>query len=220
MAMTDEEKKQFDEMKASVEKLTGNNKKLTDELKEEREAKRKAEEAAQAAAEEKRKAEEAKAREEKDIDKIEEGYKKKLAKIESDLEAERGKTAEANKKLTDTVAGSALNAALTEAGVKSDLLKGAAALLRSSKKVEVGDDGAVSVDGEALTDFIQGWSKSPEGAGFIAHGNSGGNASGGSDKTGGGGKPGSETKGNLGGSRDERIAALKEKFPDLAKEET
>lgn len=78
--------------------------------------------------------------------------------------------------------------ALTEAGVKNPAhLKAAAALLKTSAKVEVttGEDGkrTAMVDGKPLADFVKGWSASDDGKAFVsATVNSGGGAGGGDGK--------------------------------------
>jgi hypothetical protein len=214
--MTKEEQAEFDEMKKSVKKLTDNNASLKDEAAKARDAKRAAEEKADAADEEKRKAEEAKARENKDVEALERQYQAKVDAAEAKLATAEEKASAADKRYADSISDSGLKTKLTEAGVKPELLNGAAALLRSTKKVEVGDDGSISVDGEKLGDFVQGWSKSTEGAGFVANGNAGGGASGGERDKGGADKGGDKTvKPDLGGSKDERVAAIKANFPDL-----
>ncbi len=77
-----------------------------------------------------------------------------------------------------------LNAALLEAGVKNPAhLKAAAALIRSSNKVEVkadGDNRSAVVGDKPLADFVKAWATSEDGKHFVAApANTGGNANGG-----------------------------------------
>lgn len=73
-----------------------------------------------------------------------------------------------------------LTAALTEAGVKNPAhLKAAAALLRSSAKIEVvadGDNRKAMIDGKALTDHVKAWAASEDGKHFVAAPNNAGGA--------------------------------------------
>lgn len=107
-----------------------------------------------------------------------------------------------------------LMAALGEAGVKNPVhLKAAAALIRSSAKVEVkvdGDARTAVVGDKSLGEFVKAWAASDDGKAFVtAPVNSGGNASGGGGGGGGGGA------GNLGGKPAERVDAIKARFPEL-----
>jgi hypothetical protein len=88
-------------------------------------------------------------------------------------------------------------------------IKAATAMLQG--QVKLGDDGTAYVETsmgpKVLGDFVKSWASS-EGAAFVTK-PQGGGASGG---TGTGTKP---TGGNLGGTKAERLAALKARFPDL-----
>jgi len=97
---------------------------------------------------------------------------------------------------------------LDAVGVKPELRKAAMALLRSNADID--DDGAISLGGKALADAIKEWAASDEGKAFIVNGNAGGGAEGG-----GKGKQPAPKAGNLGGSKSDRVAAIKSRFPDL-----
>lgn len=107
-----------------------------------------------------------------------------------------------------------LSAALLEAGVKNPAhLKGAAALIRASHKVEVvaeGTERVATVGGKKLGEFVKEWAAGDEGKAFAtAPHNSGGAA------PGSGGGQGGAAKGNMGGTPAERAAALRAQFPEL-----
>jgi alanyl-tRNA synthetase len=105
-----------------------------------------------------------------------------------------------------------LTDALTKAGVSNPVhLKAAKALLNGQVQIVAdGDTKVAKVGDKALTDFIGEWAKGDEGKFFVAApNNSGGGATGGS-----GGNVG-QTKGDLGGDRSARVAALQERFPEL-----
>jgi len=97
---------------------------------------------------------------------------------------------------------------LTAAGVKPELMKAAMALLRND--ADLSDDGQISLGGKALPDAIKDWASSDEGKAFVANGNAGSGAEG-SGK----GKQPAQKAGNLGGSKSDRVAAIKSRFPDL-----
>lgn len=106
-----------------------------------------------------------------------------------------------------------LNAALSAAGVSNPIqLKAAAALIRANSKIEVVADGenrAAKVGDKDLAAFVKEWSQGDEGKHFVsAQQNSGGGAP---------GNTGTQHKGagNLGGSKDERNAAIASRFPEL-----
>lgn len=106
-----------------------------------------------------------------------------------------------------------LNAALLEAGVKNPAhLKAAAALLRTSAKVEIkveGDARKAVVGDKDLAAFVKEWSQSDDGKAFVsAPVNAGGGAS--------GGQGGNPPAGNMGGTAQERAAALAARHPELA----
>lgn len=131
------------------------------------------------------------------------GYETKITDLTSQLTAAQGK-------LTGVTRDQALTSALTAAGITdAGLLAGAAAIHR--ERIKLGEDGSASVETpmgpKPLSDFIKGWAAS-EGKAFVTPAEGGG-AKGSQSQNGG------KVAGNLGGTREERVAALKAKFPDL-----
>lgn len=106
-----------------------------------------------------------------------------------------------------------LNAALVEAGVSNPVhQKAAAALIRSSNKVEVvvdGENRVAKIGDKDLGAFVKEWAGSDDGKHFVtAQANSGGGAPGGQGKH-------QQASGNLSGTPQERTAAIGAMFPDL-----
>lgn len=101
-----------------------------------------------------------------------------------------------------------LNEALTKAGVKPEYLKAAKAMF--AKDVQVVQDGenrVAKVGDKALTEFVTSWAQSDEGKHFVsAPANSGGGAGGGK------GGQGTQVKGKVDGTVEERAAYFKEKY--------
>lgn len=136
-----------------------------------------------------------------------------ILKLRQELEAERDKLkseleSERAARLAIT-RDRALNEALTFAGItKPAFVKAATAMLGSQVKME-GDKPFVDSDlgPVELPTFIKKWAAS-EGSEFVTPPQGGGvkGSEGGSKKP----------AGNLAGSKEERVAALKAKFPDLA----
>lgn len=121
-----------------------------------------------------------------------------------------GKLTDAQGKLVGVTRDQALTSALQAAGVTdAGLQAGAAAMHRD--KIKLSDDGSATVETamgpKALGDFIKGWAAS-DGKAFVTPAEGGG-AKGSQSQNGG------KVAGNLGGTREERVAALKAKFPDL-----
>lgn len=89
--------------------------------------------------------------------------------------------------------------------------KAAAALIRSTSKIEIavdGDNRSATIGGKPLKDFVKEWSGTDDGKNFVT-----------ATPNGGGGAPGSQqqqhkTAGNMGGTREERIAAINAKLGD------
>lgn len=105
-----------------------------------------------------------------------------------------------------------LTEALVKAGVRSEFMPAAKAMLRSQAQIKAdnGDYSALMGD-KPLVDAVAEWAASDEGKHFInAPANSGGGASGGN-----GGNP-TQPKGNLGGDKAQRVNAIKQMFPNLA----
>ena len=107
-----------------------------------------------------------------------------------------------------------LTDALAKAGVTNPVhLKAAKALLGGQVQIVAdGDQKVAKVGDKALADYIGEWAKGDEGKFFVAAPmNSGGGAGGGS------GGSGSAAKGDFGGDREARKAAIAARFPDLNK---
>lgn len=134
-------------------------------------------------------------------------------KATKDLEAANKRATDIDSAYNGTLRDAALTEALTKAGVTSPaLLKAAKALLGTHATV-VDENGTrvVKAGDKALGDFITEWAGSDEGKHFVAA----------ADITGGGAQGGNRNptpaKGDLGGSREERAAAIASRFPDLPK---
>jgi Skp family chaperone for outer membrane proteins len=105
-----------------------------------------------------------------------------------------------------------LSAELAANGVtNASHAKAAAALLRSTSKIEItvdGDTRTATVGGKPLKDFVKEWAGTDDGKNFVT-----------ATTNGGGGAPGSQQQqhkqaGNMGGTREERIAAINAKLGD------
>lgn len=135
----------------------------------------------------------------------------KLAKAaQGDAEKYR-KQAEAESSYTNKLlVDIGLNDALTKVGVKPEFLKAAKAMFGNQVQLKTEGDNRIPVVGEkALSDFAAEWAKSDEGKHFVAAPqNGGGGAQGGS------GNPAAQ-KGNLLGTKSERVAAIEARFPAL-----
>lgn len=106
-----------------------------------------------------------------------------------------------------------LQAALSANGVTNPVqLKAAAALIRANAKIEVKVDGenrAAIVGDKDLAAYVKEWAQGDEGKHFVA-----------AQPNSGGGAPGSNNSqhkgaGNLGGTKEERAAAIASRFPEL-----
>lgn len=105
-----------------------------------------------------------------------------------------------------------LSDALAKAKIKPELMDAAKALLRGQAaiKAEGGSYQALMGD-KPLHDAVTEWASGEQGKHFVlADANSGGGA------TGGGAAP-TQPKGDLGGDKTQRIAALNARYPELAK---
>lgn len=136
-----------------------------------------------------------------------------LLKLRQDLEAERddwkGKAEDALGKLTGATRDRQLQEALQAASITDPtFIKAATAMLAGSVKMD-GEKAIVETDMGPLGigDHVKRWAAS-EGKAFVTPPQGGG--AGGSQSQNGG-----KVAGNLGGTREERVAALKAKFPDL-----
>lgn len=134
----------------------------------------------------------------------------KITALEERLSALQGEAETWKGKYTGVTRDQSLQGELQRAGISDPtFIKASMALL--SGQVKLGDDGTAYVETsmgpKVLADYVKTWAAS-EGAAFVKPAQGSG-ASGG---TGAGTKP---TGGNLGGSKTERLAALKARFPDL-----
>ena len=136
----------------------------------------------------------------------------KLAALEEKLAVAEAKAGEWHGKYTGVTRDQSLRNALSEAKVDASLLEGAIALITSKHKVEVDENGNTFIDAgmgpRLVSDFAKSWASS-EGAAFVTK-PQGAGVKGGE----GSGNP-TPPKGNLAGSKEERQAALKARFPDL-----
>lgn len=105
-----------------------------------------------------------------------------------------------------------LTDALVKAGVRSEFMGAAKAMLRNQAQVKADDGNYSALMGDKpLVDAVSEWAVSDEGKHFIAApANSGGGATGGN----GAGNP-TAPKGNLGGDKTQRVNAIKQMFPNL-----
>lgn len=135
----------------------------------------------------------------------------KLAAMNEQLEALKGEAGSWREKYLGKTRDQSLTAALQSAGITNPVyLEAATALIQD--KVKVDDDGNVYAEGDmgqpkVLEDFVKSF-VGGKGAAFVTKPQGGGAKSG----DGRAAKP----AGNLAGSKEERVAALKAKFPDLA----
>ncbi|HEY1138782.1 MAG TPA: hypothetical protein VGE88_01050 [Lysobacter sp.] len=137
---------------------------------------------------------------------------KALKKANGDLEAATKRATDIDTAYNGTLRDAALTEALTKAGVTNAVhLKAAKALLGSQATV-VDENGTrvVKAGDKALGDFITEWAGSDEGKHFVAAPNTTGGGSQGGNRT-------TPAKGDMGGSREERAAAIASRFPDLPK---
>ncbi len=184
----------------ALKKILAKNEELLNELKV---AKAKARELEQAEAD--RKAELAK-REEEQL--LKEGNYQKLLETEKQRASEKeGEALLYRAKYEEREIDLGLTSALTSAGVKPEFMRAASTMLKG--EAELSESG-VALRGKPLADAIKEWAASDEGKAFVANGNAGGGAEGG-----GKGKQPAQKAGNLGGSKADRVAALKNRFPDL-----
>lgn len=188
---------------AAVEKLTKKNSELVAELRTAKKGKTDSPDAAEME------------RLEKDNDRL----TAELAKAGKDLKAAQKVVEENGKALTSersfnerVLIENGLAAALSANGVTNAAhAKAAAALIRSTSKIEITVDGenrSANIGGKALGDFVKEWAGTDDGKNFVtAKGNGGGGAPGGQQQP-------TPAAGNMGGSKAERVAAIAAKFGD------
>lgn len=151
----------------------------------------------------------------------EKNWKALETKLNAKLEAETQRANKAESGLKDYQVNNALNTELETIGVTNPALKKAAlAMLKAEGKFDISETGDISISGANLKDHLKNWAGTDEGKSFVQNGNGGGGAP---KVTGNGGGNGNDktkdnVKGNLGGSVEERRAAIRERFPDLNKE--
>lgn len=134
-----------------------------------------------------------------ELDKVKKDSTRQIEKLTKDLTDKEGA-------LTQHLIDGGLSTALAKAGVAPHFMDAAKAMLRGQAAIK---DGAAVISDKLLADHVTEWAGTDQGKHFItAPANSGGGGQGGN----GGGK----TSGNLGGTREERVAALRAQFPELA----
>lgn len=134
-------------------------------------------------------------------------HKKELDKLTAERDAAVGTT---NSLLID----GGLSEALAKSGVAPQHMDAVKALIKLNHKPEVAivDGKAVARVGDAsLTDFVSTWAQGDQGKHYIAAKDNGGGGASGSN-----GGSGAPAKGNMGGDKAERTAAIKAQFPELA----
>lgn len=129
-------------------------------------------------------------------------------KLEGNLKAEIAKrddvTKEYKAKFEMQVKNSALTQALIENKVSSQFLDAAKAMFML-KGIEVDADGNAKIGTTTIQDAIKEWANSDAGKAFIAAPDSSGGGASGSNAS-------NNLVGNMGGTREERIAAINAKF--------
>lgn len=134
----------------------------------------------------------------------------KLAQLQEQLDAKSAEAGEWQGKYVSVTRDRTLQEALQAAGIVNPTFVKAATTMLASQ-VKLGDDGTAYVETsmgpKVLTDYVKAWA-SGEGKDFVSP-PQGGGASG--SKGGGGSAP----KGNMAGNQQDRLAAIKAKFPDL-----
>lgn len=139
-----------------------------------------------------------------DLAKVTKDSTKTIEQLQKDLTSKDGA-------LQSYLIDNGLTDALVKAGVRSEFMGAAKAMLRSQAQIKAdnGDYSALMGD-KPLVDAVAEWAASDEGKHFIsAPANSGGGASGGN------GGASTQPKGNLGGDKVQRVNAIKQMFPNL-----
>jgi hypothetical protein len=106
-----------------------------------------------------------------------------------------------------------LSDALLKANVRPEMMTAVKAMLKGNTKLSDDNGQYKAILGDKpLSEAVLEWAASDEGKHFVqAPANAGGGASGGNS-----GGNNFQPKGNLGGDKDQRVNALKARFPDLA----
>lgn len=115
--------------------------------------------------------------------------------------------------LKGSVLENGLAEAMLKANVKPDLMPAVKAMLKERAALTEDGEGFKALMGDKpLSEAILEWASSDEGKPFVlAADSSGGGAAGGHTPNG-----SSQKKGDLGGTKDERVAAIASRFPELA----
>lgn len=140
-----------------------------------------------------------------DLTKATKDSAKTIEQLQKDLSAK-------DNSLQSYLIDNGLTDALVKAGVRSEFMPAAKAMLRNQAQIKAdnGDYAALMGD-KPLVDAVAEWASSDEGKHFIsAPANSGGGAAGGN-----GGQQSIAPKGNLGGDKTQRVNAIKQMFPNL-----
>lgn len=189
---------------AKRDELLGDQKKLKDSMK-----------AVQAQldklAEEKEAAEAAAAAKSGDFEKIKASLETKAKKENEELKT---KLERSTGLLNQTLLDKGLAEALIKANVATQHLPAVKALIKTTAKAEIVDkdgEAVATFDGKPIEEFVSTWAQGELGKHYIAAPSNGGGGANGSN---GGGKANTD-KGNLGGSKAERVAAIAQRFPDL-----
>ena len=111
--------------------------------------------------------------------------------------------------VNNLITDNALSKALGDVAILPEAREFIEAKFRSDVTVE---DGAATIQGKSVSDFVGEWAKSDGAKHFIVSKASGGGASPGNQ-----GGPTGEVQGNVGGTSQERAAYFASKFPDLKK---
>lgn len=111
------------------------------------------------------------ARKKGEWDKIEEGHKKTIAEKEGEALLWRSRYEE-------KVISLELGSALDDVKVRPEMRKIVSAFLQNENVIELDENGAASIDGKPIAEFVQAWAGTDEGKAFIVNGSSGGDAHG------------------------------------------
>lgn len=187
--------------------LKSKNEELLGKLKKEKEDRDELQKKIDEAEEAKAKAEEEAVLKSGDIEKITKQMEEKYNKL---LDEKDTVLSETQTRLNKEVIDKGLTDALTQAGVAPQFIEDLRIAIKAKHKGEVTADGA-TLDGKPITDYVSEWSQSDQGKHYLSAPENGG---GGAQGANGGGKA-STVKADLTGDRSARVAALKQKFPDL-----
>lgn len=206
---SDEGKKLLDGIiEENTKGLKAKNDELLGSLKSEKEKRQELEAQNAEEAEARKKAEEEAALKSGDVEKITSTLKEKHQK---EMDAKDAKLAEKDSQLHKVLIDEGLSSSLTKAGVAPQHLDVVKAYIKTNHKAEVGENGAV-IDGKSLSEFVTEWAQGDQGKHYVAAPN---NSGAGANGQNGGGKAPGENKGDMGGDKEARTAAIRNKFPDL-----